>query len=481
MTEHAKTTPAQSVQSTPIILSIRLVYWILFLEGIASVSLQMLLLRQVMPFVGASIIHTSIVIGVFLSALALGYYIGGHVTQSEYVPRLKVNLVLSMGILGVGLSTWFVGVFMLSVNDYVHPLISLTLYCLIIMGPLVVLLAQTVPLLINALNADTQAKAAGSAYAISTIGNVIGAVFTSLVILYFLGTHFAVVLNVALLFICYALLHRRFDLKVLVVAAAGMFVALIGMEFNRHSFEKNNAYADINVIHSDDNDAALLILNNSPSSRYDKDGTGWPYIEGFKARIAQKSEVAKHEISALILGAGGFTLSAGVTDNVKYHYVDIDKDLLDIAEQQIINQPINGEFTVSDGRLFLTHTMDALQAFKNGLADVIVLDMYSNHYVIPTHLASFEFHELVNSRLSEHGEVMINVIGSSSFDDEYTLRKDATIRSAYGACMTHIVSFEYDVTNLLYFCQKKQTEDVVVFSDNRTQLSVASLRRSFTY
>ena len=49
---------------------------VLFMEGFVSVSVQMLALRQIVPFVGYSIAVTSIVITIFLAALAYGYRSG---------------------------------------------------------------------------------------------------------------------------------------------------------------------------------------------------------------------------------------------------------------------------------------------------------------------------------------------------------------------------------------------------------------------
>ena len=46
---------------------------ILLLEGLASSGLQMITIRQTVPFVGSSVLCTSIIISCFLGALALGY------------------------------------------------------------------------------------------------------------------------------------------------------------------------------------------------------------------------------------------------------------------------------------------------------------------------------------------------------------------------------------------------------------------------
>lgn len=454
-------------------VSTKLAYWILFLEGIASVSIQMLVLRQTMPVSGASILHTSIVVGVFLGMLAIGYHIGGKTPKSRYLSKLKMNLLLSAALLGVGLSTMFIYVFFdaLSATGF-HPLVSLSVYSIVIMGPIVFLLAQTVPLLINAMQTDSHSESAGNAYAVSTIGNVLGAILTSLVVLYFFGTGYAVGINVLLLATCYLMLSNFTNYDVLWVLLGAAVLWVINVEPNKKIFVKNNAYADIAVRITEEE--RVLLLNNSLSSRFGEDGKAWPYIEAMKQRIALKRDSFEQKPTALVMGAGAFTISANVEDDYYYHYIDIDSDLKRVAEEHILRQPINGKFTETDARLFLQQELFDVPELKDG-ADIIVLDMYSNHFTIPEHLATHEFHRLVNERLSERGEVIVNLIGTTNLNDSYTLRSDATIRGAYGVCINHIVQMSEKISNILYFCKKKTSENVKPFIDANTQVSIASL------
>lgn len=46
---------------------------ILFIEGLVSLSYQMLYIRQISPIVGSSVDVISWIIGIFLIALAIGY------------------------------------------------------------------------------------------------------------------------------------------------------------------------------------------------------------------------------------------------------------------------------------------------------------------------------------------------------------------------------------------------------------------------
>lgn len=64
-------------------LSKRRTTFILFLEGFVSVSLQMLMMRQLVPFVGSSVVVSSLVVGFFLASLSLGYAMGGRVKENH--------------------------------------------------------------------------------------------------------------------------------------------------------------------------------------------------------------------------------------------------------------------------------------------------------------------------------------------------------------------------------------------------------------
>lgn len=432
---------------------------ILFLEGLASSAVQMLAIRQTMPYAGNSVLNTSIIIGFFLASLAIGYFIGGHVPMGKYREKLTRNLVLSIGIFGLGLSSPFVEVFFFSVGQVVpHPLLQLTIYCAVIVAPLVILLAQTVPLLVNAMKAERKAQASGNAYSMSTIGNVIGALVTSLVIMYFLGTGYAVAINCAVLWVCLLLLTPKYWAGKLGAAIVVLFTSGINV-FANNLVLSSNAYSDINIKPYEDGQA--LIVNQSLASFYNNKGQGWPYIEVLKRRL-----LSKEPGRVWVLGAGGFTLSINDTKH-DFTYVDIDPALQQIAEDHLIKQPINGEFVASDARLFLK------QATYN--VDYIVIDLYANAITIPAHTATLEFHAQVNDKLTDDGEVMLNIIANNQLGDAFSVRMDATIRQAYGNCLSHIVQFDQALANILYFCDKKYAKQSPrVFSDNNTQVSVLS-------
>ena len=122
---------------------------LLLLEGFVSVSLQMIALRQIVPFVGSSVPVTSIVITGFLVALALGYRAGGR-HSGGLIIRLERNLLIVAGLIGLALSYVVAGLLFETAFHLVrYPLIAVTLYVVLLLMPVVYLLSETVVLLVH--------------------------------------------------------------------------------------------------------------------------------------------------------------------------------------------------------------------------------------------------------------------------------------------------------------------------------------------
>lgn len=78
-----------------------LLLFVVLAEGFTTLAMQMVALRNAIPLVGSSIILTSVVIGVILLALAVGYRHGGRLT--ERLSDKKITAVLSRMLFGSGL------------------------------------------------------------------------------------------------------------------------------------------------------------------------------------------------------------------------------------------------------------------------------------------------------------------------------------------------------------------------------------------
>ncbi|UZE97251.1 fused MFS/spermidine synthase [Alkalimarinus alittae] len=446
---------------------------ILLLEGLASSGLQMITIRQTAPYVGSSVLTTSIVISCFLGALALGYYWGGKKSSAAYSRTLIINLLFSISLFGIGLSYVFVNLFFETIIEMTpliptlhNPLVHLFAFCLLIMSPLVFFLGQTVPLLLHTSNQDTnKSEAAGNATALSTVGNVLGCLLTSLVIMYFLGVGYSIFINCLILASCLVFLlnwqstKSKFIIAIALISLSITYV--LNIKVSNSIFAETTPYSNFNV--ADHPKGKRFIINRSSASFIGKeDRKGWPYIEMIKDGIFS-DDASNKEI--LVLGAGGFTLSAETQNGAHFTYIDIDSKIKPVAEDLFLGEPISGQFIAHDARNFLL-------ANKEAKWDSIVVDLYSNAATIPMHTSTFEFFSLVESRIKDNGRVILNVAANPMLNDSYSANMDKTIRSALSRCITDLTQFRDELVNIVYYCSKNNQTVTEIYRDNNTKAAV---------
>ena len=71
-----------------------LLMFIVFIEGFASLGYEVIALRRLMPHVGSSITVTVPTVGLFLAALAMGYWSGGRI-QDRFLERVSRNFLVA--------------------------------------------------------------------------------------------------------------------------------------------------------------------------------------------------------------------------------------------------------------------------------------------------------------------------------------------------------------------------------------------------
>lgn len=439
-------------------------YLIILLEGFVTIAFEILTIRQLIPVVGNSVVVTSLIIGIFLLFLAYGYRKGGTYT-SNYISIIKYNFTVAAFGVGVGLSYGFIKAFFLLTAKlfWGNVFISLILYLLIITAPLVYLLGQTVPITLNLCKQPYSVGAlGGKVLHISTLGSFLGAVLTSLLLMNYLGVAWTVFINyfiLAVLVLMLLELPREINYLFLLVAS-GVLVYGTNIYLEKKLFVLTDNYANYQVI--DSHDEKLLLINDSASSAINKQLQGFPYIEYIRKLLFTDLHLQGKNI--LVLGAGGFTLSAGETQANRFTYIDIDPKIKPIVEHHFL-APVKGEFISADARAYLHK---AWQSF-----DVVVGDTYSNQTAIPAHLLTREYFIAVAQALKPDGIAVFNIIARPTLADSYSKGIDNTIRSVFKNCMAVPLHYTAQPTNIIYICKKTLSEkDDMVYTDNMNRATL---------
>ena len=188
-----------------------LLYGTVTISGAAVMMLELLGTRIIGPFYGVSLYVWSSLISVALIALALGYYLGGLVADKQTRFRLSYAIALA------GLTTAVIPLvsrpILLWTNDLglrggaftsALLLFALPLTCLGMVGPQVIALA--------ARRRAGVGMAAGSVFAVSTVGSVVGTLLLGFFLLPALGSRvilYAVSAALILLALVVAWYERR--------------------------------------------------------------------------------------------------------------------------------------------------------------------------------------------------------------------------------------------------------------------------------
>lgn len=444
----------------------RILPLIILVEGFVSIAIEILTIRQLLPVAGGSVIVTSLVIGIFLLFLALGYQRGGK--QQQNLPYLlRRNFFIAAVWLGIGLSYIFISTFFYLIQKIsgLHIVYPLIIYLILVIAPLIYLLGQTLPITMNMIKQNRPAGSiGGNALGISTLGSFLGAILTTLVFMYYFGVAWTVFFNFILLVLLSLSLTENklsFTFQILFTLAAILIIYTCNIKIENSIFDLTNQYANYQVVSGKDykldNDAKMLIINDAASSLIDKNKKGFPYAELVKKILF--NDLKLRDANILILGAGGFSISAENTYGNHITYIDIDRQIKKVTVPKFIQQ-VNSNLIIDDARHYLNVTNQKYQA--------ILTDAYSDIKSIPAHLITREYIMQIRQHLSENGVAIFNILANPMLSDNYSKHIDNTIKSVFPNCMIIPIKYANRVTNILYTCTNNTSyqSDRIIYSDN---------------
>ncbi len=230
-----------------------------FLVGASVMSLEMLASRYLNPYFGGTIFTWAALISVVLMAMMAGYFLGGYSAD-----KLKIPGILEIMICLAGLYMLTLPLFVDQMMDWVVSSIENVRYgallgALVITGPPVILLSTFTPIAIRRSlhSLDYAGRIAGSIFAISTAGNIVGTLLTSFYLIPSYGTRqltswLAIVLAVAVILVWIARRRSLNTAGVTVAVAIGVIIlapfkanqALAIEKKPGHIIEKKAAYPE---------------------------------------------------------------------------------------------------------------------------------------------------------------------------------------------------------------------------------------------
>lgn len=466
-------------------------FLIIFLEGYVVLSAELLAIRQTVPYIGSGTDTVSIIIAAVLMPLAFGYYAGGQYKKRKsgsVRSKLLKNIFIATIFFIIGLSHVLIATFFETLSDLgiTDRLGQATLYSLIFLVIPVFLLAQTIPLVSHYFRKEELSQITGKMLFFSTAGSFMGAVFSTLVLMAFLGVHYTALISIGLLCLLYVLLSRKIlaPFPIIMMVLFG-FAFLINNNYVMRSINivENNQYNTIRIMENNNGLTRRMSLNNNNSSLYSEvpiqfgdDPTPrntFVYVDHINRHFIAPIMMEDKVYDILVIGAGGFTIGFD-DDKNNYTFIDIDKSLKRISEELFLKKELtpNKKFEGSPARAFLYKAVTDGKKY-----DLIVLDAYLGAKTIPEHMVTQEFFHSIKEAMKEDGVMVGNFIISASFSSAFSMKLDNTLHRVFPHITRNIVS-DYNAwdrddinkSNLLYIYHNHNSDINGYYSDDKNTI-----------
>ncbi len=434
----------------------RFLLLVVFLVGVGTLGIEMVMPRLLAPFFGTSQPIWAVVIGMTLAYLAIGYRVGGSLADRWPDARLLYRMIAWSGLLCA------------IIPLVARPLLSLAQYSLrhIVAGGfigslVVVLLLFAAPVILMATvgpfavrlqlrrfeeGVAAAGRTAGTISAVSTLGSILGTFLTVLVLIPAIGTAATIFLFAAFLVALGIVGLRDWRYLLMLLAVAALAVAHYAFDATIKTADcvsctlVAEAESDYNyiqvakqqIVYDDGtpDPRHVLVLNEGQAThsvyrlKYRQtgdpldlltDGGPWDYFSVAPYVYANRDPQSVNSLALLGSAAGSVPKQflAIYGPQTKIDAVEIDQKIVDLGRQYFDLEDQNPRFPN-----YHTHVQDARSwlASAEGRYDVIGMDAYHQPY-IPFHLTTVEFFQQVKDHLTPQGVAVVNAGRPASGDD----------------------------------------------------------------
>lgn len=389
---------------------------IAFGSGAAVMAMELIISRILTPVFGSSTYTWGSLIGLVLTGLSLGYFLGGRIADKD--PKFKkiCAIIFSAGLYIVFIPFIAPGVLGFTLTALPQNQFSSLFATFILVFFPTTLLGFVSPYVIK-LGTEALHKVgniSGTLYSISTAGSIFGTFLTIFVLIPTMDVR-TVLFGVGVVLMIISLLGLKTAPKIITVAViiilftpSSSLVTGFMPHIGTLVIEKETPYSHLDVVDSDN--TRTMYLNGLRHSQMDKDNPNdllLTYSKYFHLGQLFNPQLEK----ILFVGGGGFSGPKNFLETYPDSLIDvveIDPDVIEAAKTYFFlkDNPRLKIFN-EDARTFL---MDSDKKY-----DLIILDAYAADYV-PFHLLTQEYFQILNDHLEPGGVVVSNLIGSLEGD-----------------------------------------------------------------
>lgn len=471
---------AESVATKP---RYGLLYLAVFVGGVSSIGVEIAASRLIAPYFGNSTLIWATIIGLTLTYLSVGYYLGGKLADRYPSERLLYGIfagaalgvavipILSRPILNASLNAFAD----LNVGAFYGSLLGVIFLFLV---P-ITLLGCVSPLAIRLrLRGVTEAGGtAGSLYALSTMGSIAGSFLPVIVLIPYFGTKqtfytFAISLAAVSVIGLLSIRARMGTLLSVLVIAAILLMSVFGGRGNLRRaeagellYEGESEYNYIQVVQNGDETGLVLNDGHAIHSIYNPNQllTEGPWDYFMLGPFFNKNQRQADVDSLCLIGLAGGTTARQFTQifgPIPIDGVEIDPAIVDVGRKYFNMTEPNLNVIVEDGRYFLKTT--------DHRYDVIGVDAYRQPY-IPFQLTTREFFQEASDHLNDDGVMVLN---AGRYGTDYRLVE--AIATTMKAVFPNVYLIDVGRFSNTMVIATKQPTDLANYAPNIAQLPANS-------
>ena len=395
-----------------------------FFSGAATMILEMAGSRIVAPFFGTSLIVWTALIGIIMTSLCLGNWLGGSMADKRPEGKLLGRILMFTAIIIA--VTAFVSNYVLTVLQALRlNLYSASVFSsLIIFAPSSILLGMVSPFVARLAmqNVNSSGAVVGRLSALNSAGSILGtfmggfvliSLFPSGVILMFVAS-FVALLSV---FAYTAAWRKIISVIIFMLLFGGAYgTKIYGLPFSPIGTQIDTQYNHLSIVESIDrrNARRVRVLVTDPEATQSLMYTDNPselvneYTKFYDLAFHYKPDTKK----ILMLGGGGYSVPKYLlasSRDISIDVVEIDPGVTQAARDYFeLKDSPNLRIFHEDARTFLNRAID------DGLGeyDAIFMDTFSSAIVIPFQLTTIETASKLRNLLKPDGVLIVNIISA---------------------------------------------------------------------
>jgi len=389
---------------------------IAFGSGAVVMSMELIVSRILTPVFGSSTYTWGSLIGLVLTGLALGYFLGGKISDKDPKFRKICSIIFSAGLYIIFVPFIAPVILGFTLNDLPQNQFSSLFATFVLLFFPTTLLGFVSPYVIKlgTVSLHQVGNVSGTLYSIATIGSIFGTFLTIFVLIPTIDVR-TILFGLGITLMIISLLGLKKLPKILTIAIiiilftpSSSIVTGLMPHMGTVLIETETQYSHLDVVNSDNE--RTLYLNGMRHSQMDKDNPNdliLTYTKYFHLGKLFNSQLDK----ILFVGGGGFSGPKNFLENYPDALIDvveIDPGVIDIAKTY---------FSLKDNPRLQIFNEDARTFLVNSdyKYDLIILDAYATDYV-PFHLLTQEYFQILKEHLEPDGIVISNIIGSIEGD-----------------------------------------------------------------